>query len=83
MAGHFFARHEQDSAAAQSLAVVDAFQPDQPLAAGNLKRVHLELGDGLARDSFEEYTRVKHVMLELSGEAEKGWHYTIFGDKPR
>jgi hypothetical protein len=23
---------------------------------------------------------VKHVMIELTGEAEKPWHYTIFGD---
>jgi hypothetical protein len=22
------------------------------------------------------------VMVELTGEPEKGWHYTIFGDKP-
>jgi len=26
---------------------------------------------------------VKHVILDLSGEAEKGWHYTIFGVEPR
>ena len=30
--------------------------------------------------SFEEYTRVKNVMIELTGEAEKPWHCTIFGD---
>ena len=29
---------------------------------------------------FEEYTQVKHVMVELNGEAEKGWHYTVVGD---
>jgi len=43
-------------------------------------------GSGSGKDmstySFEEYTRVKHVMLELTAEAEKPWHYTIFGDKP-
>lgn len=39
-------------------------------------------GKDMSAYSFEEYTRVKHVMLELTGEAEKGWHYTIFGDKP-
>jgi betaine-aldehyde dehydrogenase len=39
-------------------------------------------GKDMSTYSFEEYTRVKHVMLELTGQPEKGWHYTIFGDKP-
>ncbi len=39
-------------------------------------------GKDMSSYSFEEYTQVKHVMIELTGEAEKGWHYTIFGDKP-
>ena len=39
-------------------------------------------GKDMSSYSFEEYTRVKHVMLELTGVAEKDWHYTIFGDKP-
>jgi betaine-aldehyde dehydrogenase len=39
-------------------------------------------GKDMSTYSFEEYTRVKHVMLELTGEPEKDWHYTIFGDKP-
>jgi betaine-aldehyde dehydrogenase len=39
-------------------------------------------GKDMSTYSFEEYTRVKHVMLELTGEPEKPWHYTIFGDKP-
>jgi betaine-aldehyde dehydrogenase len=39
-------------------------------------------GKDMSSYSFEEYTQVKHVMIELSGQAEKGWHYTIFGDKP-
>jgi len=39
-------------------------------------------GKDMSAYSFEEYTQVKHVMLELTGEPEKGWHYTIFGDKP-
>ncbi len=39
-------------------------------------------GKDMSSYSFEEYTRVKHVMLELTGEADKPWHYTIFGDKP-
>lgn len=39
-------------------------------------------GKDMSRYSFEEYTQVKHVMVELTGEPEKAWHYTIFGDKP-
>jgi len=38
-------------------------------------------GKDMSMYSFEEYTRVKHVMIELTGEAEKPWHYTIFGDQ--
>lgn len=39
-------------------------------------------GKDMSSYSFEEYTRVKHVMIELTGDPEKPWHYTIFGDKP-
>jgi betaine-aldehyde dehydrogenase len=39
-------------------------------------------GKDMSLYSFDEYTRVKHVMVELTGEAEKPWHYTIFGKKP-
>ncbi|HYM83361.1 MAG TPA: aminobutyraldehyde dehydrogenase, partial [Candidatus Dormibacteraeota bacterium] len=39
-------------------------------------------GKDMSMYSFEEYTQVKHVMVELTGVAEKPWHYTIFGDKP-
>ncbi len=38
------------------------------------------IGKDMSMYSFEEYTQVKHVMVELSGDARKGWHYTIFGD---
>ena len=38
-------------------------------------------GKDMSAYSFEEYTRVKHVMIELTGQPEKPWHYTIFGDK--
>ncbi len=37
-------------------------------------------GKDLSGYSLDEYTQVKHVMIELSGEADKGWHYTIWGD---
>jgi hypothetical protein len=30
--------------------------------------------------ALEDYTQVKHVMLDNTGDARKGWHYTIFGD---
>ncbi len=39
-------------------------------------------GKDMSSYSFDEYTQVKHVMIELTGDAEKPWHYTIFGDKP-
>lgn len=38
------------------------------------------IGKDMSMYSFEAYTQIKHVMIELSGEAHKGWHYTIFGD---
>lgn len=38
------------------------------------------VGKDMSMYSFEEYTQIKHVMIELGGEARKGWHYTIFGD---
>jgi betaine-aldehyde dehydrogenase len=38
------------------------------------------IGKDLSMYSFEEYTQIKHVMVELSGDARKGWHYTAFGD---
>ncbi len=38
------------------------------------------IGKDMSIYSFEEYTQVKHVLIELTGEARKGWHYTIFGD---
>jgi betaine-aldehyde dehydrogenase len=39
-------------------------------------------GKDMSMYALEDYTQVKHVMLELTGAAEKPWHYTIFGDKP-
>ena len=39
-------------------------------------------GKDMSDYSFDEYTRVKHVMVELTGVAEKGWHYQVFGDVP-
>ena len=38
-------------------------------------------GSDLSHYAFDEYTRIKHVMVELTGEAEKAWHYTVWGDQ--
>ncbi len=38
------------------------------------------VGKDMSMYSFEEYTQIKHVMIEMDGQARKGWHYTIFGD---
>ncbi|HVB23660.1 MAG TPA: gamma-aminobutyraldehyde dehydrogenase [Ktedonobacteraceae bacterium] len=38
------------------------------------------VGKDMSMYSFDEYTQIKHVMIELDGQARKGWHYTIFGD---
>ncbi|WP_284982730.1 gamma-aminobutyraldehyde dehydrogenase [Arthrobacter sp. efr-133-TYG-118] len=35
-------------------------------------------GKDMSAYSFEEYTQVKHVMFELSGNVEKDWHRSIF-----
>jgi betaine-aldehyde dehydrogenase len=37
-------------------------------------------GNDMSPYAIEDYTQVKHMMLENTGEARKGWHYTIFGD---
>ena len=39
-------------------------------------------GKDMSDYSFDEYTQIKHVMVELTGVAEKGWHYQVFGDMP-
>ena len=40
-------------------------------------------GKDMSDYSFDEYTRIKHVMVELTGTAEKEWHYQVFGEAPR
>ncbi len=37
-------------------------------------------GKDMSMYSFDEYTQIKHVLVELTNENRKGWHYTIFGD---
>jgi betaine-aldehyde dehydrogenase len=35
-------------------------------------------GKDMSQYSFEEYLTIKHVMADITGAAEKGWHRTIF-----
>jgi betaine-aldehyde dehydrogenase len=37
-------------------------------------------GKDMSPYAIEDYTQVKHMMLDNTGVARKGWHYTIFGD---
>ena len=39
-------------------------------------------GKDLSGYSLEDYTQIKHVAIELGGQARKDWHYTIYGDAP-
>ncbi len=39
-------------------------------------------GKDMSAYSLEDYTQIKHVMVETTGVADKGWHYTIWGDAP-
>jgi betaine-aldehyde dehydrogenase len=38
------------------------------------------VGKDMSMYAFEDYTQIKHVMIELTNDNRKGWHYTIFGD---
>ncbi len=38
-------------------------------------------GKDMSAYALEDYTEVKHVMVELTGEARKPWHYTVYGDQ--
>lgn len=35
-------------------------------------------GKDMSAYSFEEYTQIKHVMQDITGEARKDWHRTVF-----
>jgi len=35
----------------------------------------------MSRYSLEDYTQVKHVMLDVTGTARKAWHRTVFTDR--
>jgi betaine-aldehyde dehydrogenase len=38
-------------------------------------------GKDMSIYSFEEYTNIKHVSADITGEVRKDWHRTIFGDR--
>ena len=44
-------------------------------------------GSGFGKDmstySLEEYTRIKHVAVDITGDVKKEWHRTIFADRDR
>ncbi|HKS59448.1 MAG TPA: aldehyde dehydrogenase family protein [Thermoplasmata archaeon] len=37
-------------------------------------------GKDLGTDSLLDYTTLKNIYLDLTGQARKGWHYTVYGD---
>ncbi|MHB1067591.1 MAG: aminobutyraldehyde dehydrogenase, partial [Candidatus Nanopelagicales bacterium] len=39
-------------------------------------------GKDMSGYSFEEYTQVKHVSLDITGETRKAWHRTVFTERP-
>lgn len=39
-------------------------------------------GKDMSGYSFEEYTQVKHVSLDITGETRKAWHRTVFTLRP-
>jgi betaine-aldehyde dehydrogenase len=37
-------------------------------------------GKDMSLYALDDYSQIKHVMIETDGAQRKGWHYTIFGD---
>ncbi len=37
-------------------------------------------GKDMSLYSFEEYTNVKHIYIDISGMARKPWHYVVYGE---
>jgi betaine-aldehyde dehydrogenase len=37
-------------------------------------------GKDLGTDSLLDYTVTKNIYIDLTGQARKGWHYTVYGD---
>lgn len=38
-------------------------------------------GKDMSQYSFDEYTAIKHVMIDLTGNKKKDWHRTIWGGR--
>lgn len=38
-------------------------------------------GKDMSIYSFEEYTNIKHISADITGEVRKDWHRTVFGDR--
>ncbi len=38
-------------------------------------------GKDMSQYSFDEYTQVKHVSMDITAEVRKDWHRTVFGDR--
>lgn len=36
-------------------------------------------GKDLSMYTFDDYTKIKHVYVDLTGDARKSWHYTVYG----
>jgi betaine-aldehyde dehydrogenase len=39
-------------------------------------------GKDLSAYAFDYYTVIKFVYVDITGQARKSWHYTVYGDKP-
>lgn len=39
------------------------------------------IGKDMSHYSFDEYTQIKHVSLDITGTARKDWHRTVFADR--
>jgi len=37
-------------------------------------------GKDLGVDSLNDYTVIKNIYVDMTGQARKGWHYTVYGD---
>jgi len=40
-------------------------------------------GKDMSMYSFEEYTQIKHVSMDITGQSHKAWHRTIFADQQK
>ncbi len=38
-------------------------------------------GKDMSQYAFDEYTQIKHVSIDITGQSHKDWHRTVFGDR--